>query len=105
MNSIPVIPMPPLQGMTFTVLGLGDSNYTQFCRVPRALRSQVLALGAGEFHPGKDADEVDGLEDVVEAWLDQMLPALKRACLPTVAAEVGPCAPCMGAMGRGCGRG
>ncbi|KAL6770831.1 hypothetical protein ACKKBF_B32860 [Auxenochlorella protothecoides x Auxenochlorella symbiontica] len=76
-----------LKGMTFTVLGLGDSNYTQFCRVPRALRSQVLALGAGEFHPGKDADEVDGLEDVVEAWLDQMLPALKRACLPTVAAE------------------
>ena len=37
-----------LKGMRCTVLGLGDSNYTQFCRVPRALRSSLLAQGAAE---------------------------------------------------------
>ncbi|KAK2078446.1 hypothetical protein QBZ16_003286 [Prototheca wickerhamii] len=76
-----------LKGMRCTVLGLGDSNYTQFCRVPRALRSSLLAQGAAEFYPGRDADEVDGLESIVEAWLEGLWPALRAACFPAGAEE------------------
>lgn len=46
------MPTPTLQGLQHTVLGLGDSNYTQFCRVPRAFRTQLGALGSAEARDG-----------------------------------------------------
>lgn len=72
-------PKDLLKGIQYTCLGLGDSNYTRFCAAPRAFASRFEALGAENFHPNKEVDEVDGLEEGVETWLESLRPALAAA--------------------------
>ncbi|CAG9463098.1 unnamed protein product [Pedinophyceae sp. YPF-701] len=72
-------PEGAFKGVKFTSLGLGDSNYTRFMHVPRVLCENMRALGAGEFFPPGEADEVEGLEDAVEGWLEKLWPVLEKA--------------------------
>lgn len=124
-----------LKEISFTVLGLGDSNYTRFCAVPRTFRNRLAELGASPFykvgllfristtvrksaHVGcmlslpasqnsdvcwqarhldfdfrvqrhklictcpfsqaTDCDEVDGLEDAIDDWVEGLWPELKQ---------------------------
>ena len=71
-----------LRGIQFTGLGLGDSNYTRFMHVPRVVKNRFLELGATEFHPCVEADEVDGIEEIIDAWVEKLLPAVKAAMKP-----------------------
>lgn len=75
-----------LSGMKFSVMGLGDSNYTNFMKIPRTVERLLRKHGAEEFYPCKEADEVDGLEDIVDAWRDDLWAALDSA----MATEVHP---------------
>ena len=68
-----------VSALKYTVMGLGDSNYTAFMRIPRTVGRRMRDLGATEFYESKEADEVDGLEDIVDAWRDNLWEPLAQA--------------------------
>ena len=51
---------PDLSGLRFAYLGLGDTNYTQFCNGPKTMRAALLDCGAQEFYPPGWADDGTG---------------------------------------------
>lgn len=56
------------RAMPVVVLGLGDSNYDQFCYMGKSIHKRVMELGARPVLELTCIDEVDGLEDAVEDW-------------------------------------
>ena len=70
-----------LKGATFTALGLGDSNYTRFMYVPRTLKKGFERMGAAPFHKCVEADEVDGIEETVDPWIESIMGPLKGEVL------------------------
>ena len=66
-----------LSDLQYALLGLGDTNYNQFCAAPRALHKRLQELGARCLLPPAWADDGTGLEAVVEPWLEELWPALK----------------------------
>ncbi|GMH32828.1 hypothetical protein BSKO_00662 [Bryopsis sp. KO-2023] len=66
------LPTDHLKGVKYTLLGLGDSNYTSFMQVPRDFRRKLRDLGAEVFYDCVEADEVDGLDDITDDWVDSL---------------------------------
>merc|ERR1712137_18136 len=63
----------------FTILGLGDSNYSSFQGAPRSLHKMMTTLGANYFHPREEIDEVKGVEEFVEKWIETLWDPLAEA--------------------------
>ena len=59
-----------LSHVFYTVLGLGDSNYSKFQGAPRYLDQRVKMLGATQFKQRTEADDATSLELVIEPWLE-----------------------------------
>ena len=58
------------------MLGLGDTNYDKFCNAAIKINRRLKELGARPFHLLGTADEVMGLETVVEPWCEGLWQAL-----------------------------
>ena len=71
---------PPFRHCCFAVLGLGDTNYDQFCQTGKLLDKKLAELGGTRLRPVATADEATGLEDVVEAWTADILTDITVAC-------------------------
>lgn len=84
---------PKLEGVHYSVLALGDKNYTHFCRAGRQLDERLTALGARCFHPRVECD-VD-YEEPAMNWtkgaLQQLAPSQPSA--PTASPTATPPAP------------
>ena len=70
----------PLENVAYAVLGLGDTNYDQFCETGRVIDKKLHDWGAKRGVPLASADEATGLESTVEPWLEEVLVGLERAC-------------------------
>lgn len=65
-----------LNHLDYALLGLGDTNYTNFCGFPRAVNRQLERLGARKIYRPAWADDAVGLEETVDPWIDGLWPAL-----------------------------
>ncbi|KAJ1913655.1 hypothetical protein IWQ60_009123 [Tieghemiomyces parasiticus] len=75
----------------YALLGLGDSNYDNFCNAGRRLDEKLREVHATPFYPKGLADDATGLEETVEPWCRGLWPSLAQACTakntPRLAAE------------------
>ena len=61
-----------LKGIYYTVLALGDTNYDKFCFVGKTIDSRLSAIGGIQLSPVTLADEVAGLDTIVEPWIHKL---------------------------------
>lgn len=74
----------PFQNCSFAVLGLGDTNYDNFCQVARIADKKLGELGGVRVRPPAFADEAVGLEETVEPWISSILLDVAKACAPNL---------------------
>jgi sulfite reductase (NADPH) flavoprotein alpha-component len=80
---------PKLENTRFSVLGLGDTSYEEFCKMGKDFDARLEALGAKRIHARQDCD-VD-YDDDFTAWHVSALKALEVLATPdtpTAAAAV-----------------
>jgi methionine synthase reductase len=65
-----------LSNLNYALLGLGDTNYTQFCNGPKLFHKRFEQLGAKCFYGPFWADDGTGLELEVEPFKDGLWDAL-----------------------------
>ncbi|MFD0726175.1 assimilatory sulfite reductase (NADPH) flavoprotein subunit [Lysobacter brunescens] len=68
---------PKLPSLRYTVLGLGDSSYPQFCAIGQRIDARLEALGAQRWVARADAD-LD-IDTVATPWVAQVLAEGKEA--------------------------
>ena len=76
---------PSLEGVNFSVLGLGDTEYPDFCKCAIEFDERLAQLGANRIFPRVDCD-VD-FDDSYDAWKKGVLDALGASAAPAAAAE------------------
>ena len=71
---------PQLPELQYSVLGLGDSSYPQFCAIGRRLDERLAELGAKRWFARGDAD-LD-IDSVAAPWLANALTSAREALKP-----------------------
>lgn len=66
-----------LEGVRFTLLGLGSSDYSTFMGAPTYLYTTLKNHGAEFFYQFGKADEATSLEKEIEPWIGGLWDALK----------------------------
>ena len=74
------IDQQPFQYCAYAVLGLGDTNYDDFCATGKVVDSKMQQLGGTRGKTLGMADEATGLEDVVEPWTSSVVKEMVQAC-------------------------
>ena len=72
---------PKLKNTRFSVLGLGDTSYEDFCKMGKDFDARLEALGAKRINDRVDCD-VD-YDDDFETWKDKVLAVLESDARPT----------------------
>ncbi|RIA98415.1 hypothetical protein C1645_870670 [Glomus cerebriforme] len=70
-----------LSHLKFTILGLGDTNYTNFNNTAKRLEKRMIELGAAPFYDKGLADDAMGLETTVDPWIANLWPELAKVCV------------------------
>ena len=67
-----------LEGLSYTVLALGDSNYDKFCNAGKQIFKRLGDVGATPFQPLVCVDEVGDMEENVEQWMNTTIDKLEN---------------------------
>ena len=67
-----------LSNFAYALLGLGDTNYTQFCNGPKLFHKCFQSLNARCFNGPRWADDGTGLENEVEPFINDLWDALNK---------------------------
>ncbi|WP_269526544.1 assimilatory sulfite reductase (NADPH) flavoprotein subunit [Coraliomargarita parva] len=86
---------PKLDGLHFSVLGLGDTSYEHFCKMGQDFDTRLESLGATRIFDRQDCD-VD-YDDDYAAWSKGALSALKKANVSVAEAPEAQAAPAVAA--------
>uniref|UniRef100_A0A7S3Q8M7 Methionine synthase reductase n=1 Tax=Chaetoceros debilis TaxID=122233 RepID=A0A7S3Q8M7_9STRA len=73
----------PFQHVAYAVLGLGDTNYDQFCETGNIIDKKIHSLGGRRIQDAACADEGTGLEQVVDPWVATILNVVTEGCKGT----------------------
>jgi methionine synthase reductase len=77
----------------YALLGLGDTNYNQFCNSAKTLEQRLMDAQATQFYISAFADDATGLERTVDPWIAGLWNSLKtqvKLCTtPSVVIENG----------------
>ena len=76
---------PSMEGVSFSVLGLGDSSYPDFCQCSKEFDSRLEALGATRFSPMTECD--GDPDEPYAAWIGDVQKALGDASAPAASVE------------------
>jgi sulfite reductase (NADPH) flavoprotein alpha-component len=68
---------PKLEHLAYSVLALGDKNYTDFCGAGKKFDARLEQLGARRVLPRTDCDT--DYESAAKAWIDGLWPVLQMA--------------------------
>ncbi|OZJ03249.1 hypothetical protein BZG36_03522 [Bifiguratus adelaidae] len=68
------------QHTNIAILGLGDTNYTNFNNTAKRLEKKLKELGATVFYEKGLADDAEGLEAVVDPWIAGLWSELEKVC-------------------------
>ncbi|XP_029698283.1 methionine synthase reductase isoform X7 [Takifugu rubripes] len=66
------------QLLSLLAIGLGDTNYANFCNCGKAIDRRLRELGASQFYASGYADDGVGLELVVDPWIKGLWNAIKE---------------------------
>lgn len=81
------LPKDLCEGLPFSVLGLGDTNYDKFCFMGKSIDKRLNELGGKRIVDLHCADEPTNLEEVVEAWKTKIVAAVKRISASVICGE------------------
>jgi len=73
-------PTMPFRHVAYAVLGLGDTNYDQFCNTAKIIDKKINELGGMRAKTVACADEGTGLEETVDPWVDTIFDILIKRC-------------------------
>ncbi|MDB6025200.1 MAG: cysJ 2 [Verrucomicrobiales bacterium] len=72
-NFLNATPAPELKHLSYSVLALGDSSYSEFCGAGKKLDCRLEQLGAKRIHGRADCDK--DYDAAANAWIETLWPA------------------------------
>ena len=72
------LPKDFLKDLSFTVLGLGNTNYDKFCYMGKSINKRILELGGIQYMPLVCSDEAVNFDEDIEEWYSNVINTIKN---------------------------